>query len=218
MLLIGTLLASGVAVIALFLYQWELARTETDADALARRLHDQEYTQAKTEGEKPLTWHRVVAIDQSDDGSYPPRIVLDEDDICIPTDAPRELVHRLYTALDLNPGATIELACHVHPTTLRVTRHGHTRITPPDGEPVTLAPEGVRRVNALLRYDRRDDYLVIDEQGARFPVACNETLIEPVARLMRANDGVVIQLKGTIDPVDLAMTRVHAIHAGVPGD
>lgn len=150
--------------------------------------------------EQVLAWHRVVGIRESDDQSHPPRLLIQEGSVRIPVDAPRVLAQRLHSAFYLNPGATLDVKLDVHPTTLNVRQHGALRITPPDGEPVRLEPEGVYPVVDVFRYANDEStHVTIERRSARFPVACDKTLADSIRRLRDENEGLVVHLDGRLD-------------------
>lgn len=207
-ILIPTFLSvAGVIIVygMLFLKPRRLAERSTEPDDDA---HD----------DTPMSMWRITDVDQSANGAYKPRLVFDEDGIRIPVDASHPLVHRIYTAYALNPGATLELEADVHTTRLAVTRHGRLRITPDGGEPVMLSEDGTHHVRNVLVYESRKDYLVIVKGGARFPVTGDDALLERLTRLIQANPDADIHMDATLDPVAMTVRDVHGFRAGTRHD
>lgn len=194
---VGVIIVYGM----LFLKPRRLAERRAEPDDEARN-------------DTPMPMRRITDVDQSEDGSYKPRLVFDEDGIRIPVDALHPLVQLIYTALALNPGATLELEADVHPTRLAITRHGRLRITPKGGEPVTLNEDGTHHVSNVLGYESGRHHLVVAKDGARFPITGDDALIERLRRLIQANPGVNVHMDATLDPVAMTVREVHGFRAG----
>lgn len=198
-----------------------------------RQAEEHRVTTELTRKTRQMPVHRVVDIelDHSRINKNLPyssaytagRLVLDEDGIRIPVDAPLPLVLHVKAFRELNGDGVVRLRADVDPVELCIDQYGYFGVTPPDDAAASeyhVTPEGTHRIvdlHLVTGNDQTLTFLVVQEGAARIPVTGSSELVDSISRLRRANpDGIDILVDGDIDTRTLRMTDIRGIRAAKP--